>query len=159
MDKFIPASRGRKALLFALLVFLQSAALLNPGLAQQLDWSFAEHPHPSFDELTSAEFNIWKRGLTDPGLASNCRATLANAFAIYEGRYPDFARTGEVDRRYRAFKAHIAQNPPDGIGICIYQIPATELIVSRSAFRSADLVFADGRSVIQKLKPPAISRT
>ncbi len=122
---------SRSVILLTWLLFL--VALPQHALAQKLDWSFEEHPQPISFDLVGEEFRLLTRGTADTGSHDYCRIILANAFEIYERRHPDFLKTGEIDRRYREWKAYMARKNDIYLGFCLYEIPTMELY--RTSFR------------------------
>lgn len=105
------------------------------------NWSFDDHPHPSFSDLTEEEHEQLATGIFGLERVEYCRSVMANAFDIYRARYPELRKTGELDKNYRDWKKSVAKQNPSGIGTCPFSLPLYELVEHRPAFVAAGLVF------------------
>jgi len=92
------------------IAFLSSIlALFNPNMAtaDQLKWSFADHPHPQNYKLTSEE-KIALNSIKDKrGGIELCGKIMQTQFAIYGKRYPRFEESGSVENRFSDWKLHL----------------------------------------------------
>lgn len=110
--------------------------------ANDLTWSFAEHPHPSVAELTEKELTAIEQVGTqkgDPG--SFCENALQADFGIYNTRNPAFSGIGDEHTRFSAWKRHIVARDIRSTGACVINDVYTKLIQSTVALPKTGLIF------------------
>ncbi|MEP2556075.1 MAG: hypothetical protein ABJH63_01335 [Rhizobiaceae bacterium] len=82
--------------------------------AEQGAWSFETHPHPHNRYKTASELAeleaVHQAGFR---LAKRCKELLKVSFAIYHQRYPEFAKSGGPEQRFKAWKRHMAVDYDD----------------------------------------------
>jgi len=133
---------GNRVVRCAFAALLLAAFRPHQILAQNLDWSFEAHPYPGYAQMTGEEFELRGNGLASAeSPAELCRLIISNAFDVYNDRYPDFRRTGDVDQRYHAWRTHLSHLDLDVIGNCAYTLPFYEIIELSTQLRDAGLSF------------------
>ncbi len=91
------------ALILGFLLLFQG---LFPGTAaaagaERVPWSFKDHPHPTYTNLTRAE---WRR---IESVDYECEPAIEASYAIYQRRYPSYIRVADTQTRLRNWKAHV----------------------------------------------------
>jgi hypothetical protein len=110
---------------FIVIIFIAVISLwVTPCHAQELNWSFEQHPHPGYLEKTPAEtaaiYAARDSGLTYPG---GCVRGTRAAFDLYHQRYPQFAESGDEETRFKRWKWHIVSSGGYGERHCIIHLP------------------------------------
>lgn len=132
-------SRVLLAIFAVLLIAISSAAQ-----AQQISWSFAENPQPTFADLTKEERAAIekaeaKNAEAEPG--KYCAELPRAYFKIYNDRYPAFAERENELARYMAWKAHMVAQGMSSPSTCIVGDASIQLMRSMSWPAHIDLLF------------------
>ncbi len=101
----------------------------SPAAASQNStWSFEEHPHPLYDELTEEEkknSDVLAEYPLD-GM-SPCEADLLATYEIYLRRYPGFQKRGNARTNFTNWKNYIAHQKQNRGTLCMYKVPFRRL--------------------------------
>lgn len=122
-------------------IFFVSISLCLADQYASSQWSFEDHPQPTFSGLSKAEHDRLDDGIYGLERVEYCRAVMANGFDLYVSRYPEFRTTAEIDQRYSAWKRYVASHNIFGLGSCPFSLPTLELIELDKDLEAAHLSF------------------
>ncbi|MDD9909069.1 MAG: hypothetical protein OXR62_05180 [Ahrensia sp.] len=99
-------------------------------LAADIDWSFADHPHPGMFEFTSGELAKIETVEPEKDLSDDeryCSQIVPVHYQIYNERYPDYSSSGEEQARWQAWKNHTVRDKKDPASYCVVFNAAAKL--------------------------------
>jgi len=110
--------------------------------AENLSWSFTEHPHPDGGEMTEKELaaldEAWEQE-TETG--NYCEPILQAGFDIYKARYPAFSLIADDHAGFSAWKRHTVTSGIRSTHGCVVNDIYVKLIRSTVGLPKDDLIF------------------
>ena len=106
---------------FGKLLFFSGVILVSIGrlfAAEIGDWSFEDHPHPQYLQLTNEEKLFMKR-LSRVDKEISCKKKIAGAYKIYKDRYSDFKNSNNAEGQLKLWKKHIMKGNYHDLELCI----------------------------------------
>lgn len=97
-------------ILLTVIIYLSNATIIfivSPASAEELNWSFADQPHPLEHQLTAEEEAVLESIDEKRGGVELCAKVMQTQFAIYGARYPRFEESGPIEKRFSAWKHHL----------------------------------------------------
>jgi hypothetical protein len=90
-----------------------------PALAASDIWSFADNPHPRFDDLTDEEKAFIDTFRAGDATINECERWILAEYEVYKRRNPEFEASGAPDETFRDWKVHLSRDRPGAYNTCL----------------------------------------
>lgn len=124
-------------------VALAIALLGSKTLAADIDWSFADNPHPEFLELRESQQSTFLDTFgkyREFSFSRYCREILRVQYKFYNEHYPAFSQVGDAQTRHKAWKEYVVESRKTSPG-CVVTLTSNELENMRNWPTEADLFY------------------